>query len=622
MESPIYLGTEKPGKLLLKFAVPCIFSLIISCLYNIVDQIFVGNGVGYLGNAATGVIFPVTVIGWGISLFFGDGAAAALSVSLGKNETEHIHRSVGNSILCSFLGGAALILISYIWGDGLLRLIGATDANLALAHDYGFIIYTMIPLALAQNTMASIIRADGSPKYAMGAMLAGAVLNIIGDPVAIFALDMGIKGAAYATILGQFVSFCICAAYLTRSRSFRLSLSSFRLEWRLLKQVMALGASSFLTQLSIVIITIVNNILLVKYGALSPYGPDIPLGAFVVIMNHRSAPRLVALQRTMYDSLNEQATQVETSSKWNPADGDIDLLITDNEELEAQAIAEDIASEIANGTRPNEICILCKQRPKDYASAIISKLKTHGISARIETEYQDLIKEPVIDLLFRMILCASNKKRPHDWEYILNFLVGLNGIGTNQVYQEYDQVQEALASQIKYLKTELAKGMDQIYLSNVLNSLINFLDADKIKANFPEYRQKNRLKELIAKFKELFWENMNEANGDWELAVEIFQGFHSVPIMTIHKSKGLEYSSTYFVGLEDSAFWSFRTQPEEDRCAFFVALSRAKRSITFTYCKRRTNLKYPQQSHRDINEFFELLQQPGMANIKELVKQK
>ena len=284
MESSIYLGTEKPGKLLLKFAVPCIFSLIISCLYNIVDQIFVGNGVGYLGNAATGVIFPVTVIGWGISLFFGDGAAAALSVSLGKNETEHIHRSVGNSILCSFLGGAALILTSYIWGDGLLRLIGATDANLALAHDYGFIIYTMIPLALAQNTMASIIRADGSPKYAMGAMLAGAVLNIIGDPVAIFVLDMGIKGAAYATILGQFVSFCICAAYLTRSRSFRLSLSSFRLEWRLLKQVMALGASSFLTQLSIVIVTIVNNILLVKYGALSPYGPDIPLGAFVVIL--------------------------------------------------------------------------------------------------------------------------------------------------------------------------------------------------------------------------------------------------------------------------------------------------------------------------------------------------
>ena len=174
MESSAYLGTEKTGKLLLKFAVPCIFSLIISCLYNIVDQIFVGNGVGYLGNAATGVIFPVTVIGWGVSLFFGDGAAAALSVSLGKNETENIHRSVGSSILCSFLGGVLIILISCCWGDGLLRLIGATDANLALAHDYGFIIYAMMPLALVQNTLASIIRADGSPKYAMAAMLVGA----------------------------------------------------------------------------------------------------------------------------------------------------------------------------------------------------------------------------------------------------------------------------------------------------------------------------------------------------------------------------------------------------------------------------------------------------------------
>ena len=134
------------------------------------------------------------------------------------------------------------------------------------------------------DTLASVIRADGIPKYAMGAMLAGAVLNIIGDPVAIFVLDMGIKGAAYATILGQFVSFLICAAYLTRSRSFRISRASFRPDPALVKQIMALGASSSLTQLSIVVITVVNNILLVKYGAASPYGADIPLAAFVVIM--------------------------------------------------------------------------------------------------------------------------------------------------------------------------------------------------------------------------------------------------------------------------------------------------------------------------------------------------
>ena len=160
MENNQYLGTEKVGKLLRRFAIPCIFSLIISCLYNIVDQIFVGNGIGYLANAATGVIFPITVVGWGMSLFFGDGAAAHLSVSLGRNETETIHKGVGNAILCSFLSGVVIIAVSYFCGDGLLRLIGATDANLAMAHDYGFIIYAMMPLAMVQNTLASIIRAD------------------------------------------------------------------------------------------------------------------------------------------------------------------------------------------------------------------------------------------------------------------------------------------------------------------------------------------------------------------------------------------------------------------------------------------------------------------------------
>ncbi len=284
MENSQYLGSEREGKLLRQFAIPCICSLIISCLYNIVDQIFVGNGIGYLGNAATGVIFPITVVGWGLSLFFGDGAAATLSVSLGRGETSRIPQSVGNAVLGSFLSGVVLIAAAYLWGDGLLRLIGATDANLQMAHDYGVIIFAMMPLAMTQNTLASIIRADGSPKYAMAAMLSGAIINIIGDPVAIFALDMGIQGAAWATVLGQFVSFLICAAYLARSKTFRVTAGSFKPNISLLRPVMALGTSSLLTQLSIVIITVVNNILLVRYGAQSVYGADIPLAAFVVIM--------------------------------------------------------------------------------------------------------------------------------------------------------------------------------------------------------------------------------------------------------------------------------------------------------------------------------------------------
>ena len=285
MEQTDYLGKEKIGKLLRKFAIPCILSLIISCLYNIVDQIFVGNSkVGYLGNAATGVIFPITVIGWGLSLFFGDGAAAWLSVSLGEGKSDKIHRGVGNAMLSTFISGGIVILIAYLWGDSLLMLLGGTEANEGLAHDYGIIIFAMMPLALVQNFLAAVIRADGAPGYAMIAMIVGAVLNIIGDPIAIYALDLGIQGAAWATIIGQFASFVICICYLFRSKTFKIKLSSFVPDFKIMGRIMALGMSSFLTQLCIVATTIVNNVLFVNYGLMSEFGADIPLAAFVVIM--------------------------------------------------------------------------------------------------------------------------------------------------------------------------------------------------------------------------------------------------------------------------------------------------------------------------------------------------
>lgn len=282
MENTNYFGKERVGKLLCQFAVPCICSLIISCLYNIVDQIFVGNMVGYVANGATGIIFPITVVGWGMSLFFGDGVAASLSVSLGRNETQNIHRSVGNGLLWTFVSGVVIIAISYICGERLLWLIGATSENIQMAHDYGFIIYAMMPLAMVQNALAAIIRADGSPRYSMLAMIVGAVINIVGDPICISI--WGIKGAAIATIFGQFISFIICAAYLRKSKTFKISFASFKPDFKLTRKVMSLGTSSLLTQLFIVIITIVNNILLVKYGAQSVYGADIPLSAFVVVM--------------------------------------------------------------------------------------------------------------------------------------------------------------------------------------------------------------------------------------------------------------------------------------------------------------------------------------------------
>ena len=287
MDNSAYLGTEKVGTLLRKFAIPCVCSLIISCLYNIVDQIFVGNGVGYLGNAATGVIFPITVVGWGLSLLFGDGAANVLSLNLGSGDKENIHKNVGNALLFCFISGCVLIAIAYLWGDNLLRLLGATDANIEYARTYGNIIFAMIPLAITQNAMAAIIRADGSPTYSLVAMIIGCGLNVIGDPLAIFAFGWGMAGAAIATIFGQFVSFIFCLLYfVNKSKNFKLSLSSFKPNFGFVKHVASLGGGSFFTQLTIVIITIVNNLMLVKWGAESVYGADIPLSAFVCISKY------------------------------------------------------------------------------------------------------------------------------------------------------------------------------------------------------------------------------------------------------------------------------------------------------------------------------------------------
>ena len=284
MEQNNYLGKERVGKLLLQFAVPSTLALVIMCLYNIVDQIFVGNGIGYLGNAATGIVFPITVIGWAASVLFGDGMATHLSLSQGKGDTSTAGRSVANSILGSFFSGVVIIAVSYALGDSVFSALGATEATIGLTRDYGYIIFIMMPLALVQNTLASVIRADGSPKYSMAAMIVGAVINMIGDPVAIFVLGWGIQGAAIATILGQFVSFLICIAYLRRSRVFRVKASDFIPSWKHLKPVLPLGAGSFLTQLCIVATTIANNVLLKTYGAQSEYGPDVPLSAFVVII--------------------------------------------------------------------------------------------------------------------------------------------------------------------------------------------------------------------------------------------------------------------------------------------------------------------------------------------------
>ena len=280
-----FLGEEKISKLLTKFSIPCILSLLISSLYNIVDQIFIGNSkLGYLGNAATGVVYPITIIAVAFAWCFGDGASAYLSLCQGRGDTKNAHKSIGNSILVTFFISILFLILGFIFKDQLLYLFGASNKSINLARDYYVIILSAIPIYMLANSMNAVIRADGSPGFSMATTAVGALVNIILDPIFIFCFDLGIKGAAYATIIGQFISLIISIIYYTRTKTFKLCKDSFKINFKVFKNVIKLGISTFITQISIVIISLVCNIMLAKYGAQSKYGIDIPIAVIGITM--------------------------------------------------------------------------------------------------------------------------------------------------------------------------------------------------------------------------------------------------------------------------------------------------------------------------------------------------
>ena len=278
-----YLGEEKISKLLLKFSIPCVMGLLISALYNIVDQIFIGNSeLGFLGNAATGVSFPVIGIANACAWCVGDGAASYLSICSGRKDTESAHKCVGNGILVTLIISIVLLTCCEIFAVPLMTLFGASEQTLEMSVTYFRIISAFFPFYLLLNVMNSMIRADGAPRYAMIAMLSGAVINIALDPLFIFVFKWGIAGAAWATAIGQVVSFVLCAVHFIKPKSFVLTLRSFIIDKRILRNTIALGASTFVTQISIVVLTLVSNITLAHYGSLSKYGQDIPISVFSI----------------------------------------------------------------------------------------------------------------------------------------------------------------------------------------------------------------------------------------------------------------------------------------------------------------------------------------------------
>ena len=292
-QSQNFLGTAKLGKLMLKFCVPCILSLLVSALYNIVDQIFVGNSeLSVLGNAATGVVFPIFIIAQAFAWWIGDGCAAYLNICQGMGDTENSHKAVGTGIVLTVFISVVLIAVFFPLKRQLLMTFGASDESIGYAIEYFNIILPFFPVYMAMNMMNAVVRADGAPGWSMASMLSGALVNIALDPAFIYGCKWGMAGAAWATVIGQCVSFIIAVVYFFRTKTFRLKLKSFIPDFKAVLPAVKLGISSFITQVTIVIISLVCNIMLAKYGATSVYGVNIPIAligveskVFTVVIN-------------------------------------------------------------------------------------------------------------------------------------------------------------------------------------------------------------------------------------------------------------------------------------------------------------------------------------------------
>ena len=267
-----FLGTERIGKLMRQYAIPCIISLLVGALYNIVDQIFIANAsyLGSYGNAANTVVFPLTVVALAIAVMIGDGCCAFVSMALGRNEVDKAKRSVGNAVVLSIAGSLVLTAIYLVFADGIIAMFGGTVNEETFHHsqEYFFYITLGIPFYMFGQAMNPVIRADGNPKFAMISTLAGAVINIILDPVFIFVFKWSMMGAAVATVIGQVATALLAVWYLLHMKVIRPAKTDFALSGSVCGRMLTLGITSFLSQISLVAAMAAINNMLRKYGAL------------------------------------------------------------------------------------------------------------------------------------------------------------------------------------------------------------------------------------------------------------------------------------------------------------------------------------------------------------------
>ncbi|MEK4454008.1 ATP-dependent helicase [Paenibacillus sp. FSL L8-0506] len=352
---------------------------------------------------------------------------------------------------------------------------------------------------------------------------------------------------------------------------------------------------------------------------------DFSAGQIELTQNHRSAPRLIEIQNVLAKIINQNATDARVSSQHSDQEGLCQVWNFQTHLDEATFVATSIANRIQQqNISPREICILVKQQEQIYANSVINELEREGIHARIEKEYQDLIAEECVQLIIDFISLATGDRTHNSWVRVSEVLTFVNGYDMEQDHTKILKMESDLNDYILQLKNELQqlpndKELCKQGISEIVKGIFNFVGLERLFRLHPKYATgnyfKKTTKEAVEKLTDSYLKHL-----DWNSSISDFLGLFSIPVMTIHKSKGLEYDTVIFLGLEDDAFWSFNTQKLEDMCAFFVALSRAKKQCFFTFSASRETSRFGdvqirEQSNSSISSLYQLLQN---ANVEVL----
>lgn len=344
-----------------------------------------------------------------------------------------------------------------------------------------------------------------------------------------------------------------------------------------------------------------------------------------LLCNFRSAPKLVYIQNIFSQTLSSQSPEVRAAGSWNEEDGICEIWKFDNHYNEATILAENIKNWIVEEQlKPKDFCIIVKQQENIYTSSLIDKLSEFDIQSRIEKDYQELLSEELILILIKILELSYKEKSPELWLNVIDEILEIKYSNLEPQSVNYISIEQELLkllSEIKNRFTNTDESKFSVDIESILKDIIDYFGEDIIKSVYPKYNQGDYLNNLIEKM----ISKLNYKTGiSMQELISDFIGEYSIPIMTIHKSKGLEYNTVIFIGVEDKAFWSFSTQREADKNAFFVALSRAKERIIFTVSDKREvsnfgNIENLAQTTEKISELLETLKHAGVPTVPKLM---